>query len=82
MDVVVEVRVMTLPVMTSVMVIRYSVMTPLMSSVGGEAQDSEKEVELAGASTTFWGGLDGAELENRTLIWRLRWWCWCILGII
>ena len=60
MDVVVEVSVMTRPVITSVMVIRYSVMTPLMSSDGGGAQESERDVELAGVSITFRGGLDGA----------------------
>ena len=60
-DVVVAVRVMTLPVMTSVIVIRYSVMTPLISFIGGGAHDSETEVELAGRSVTFWGELDGAE---------------------
>ena len=60
MDVVVEVRLKTLPVMTSVMVIRYSLMTPLTSLNGGGVHDSVMEVELAGVSTTFRGGLDGA----------------------
>ena len=64
MDVVVEVRLMTLPVMTSVMVIRYSVMTPLISLTGGGAHDSEMEVELAGASVTFCGELDGAGKQS------------------
>ena len=51
---------MTLPVTTSVMVIRYMVMTPLTSFTGGGAQESKMDVELAGVSVMFWGGLDGA----------------------
>ena len=64
MDVVVEVSLMILPVITSVMVMRYSVTIPLMSSEGGGSHDREMEVELAGESTTFWGGLDGAEVDT------------------
>ena len=61
MDVVVEVRVMTRPVMISVMVILYSVMIPLISPAGGGAQDNVMEEELAGTSWMLWGGLVGAE---------------------
>ena len=59
-EVVVEFKVMFLLVMTSVMVMRYSLMIPLMSAVGGVAHDSTMEVELTGVSVMFWGGLDGA----------------------
>ena len=51
---------MILPVITSVMLIRYCVITPLMSVVGGGDQVSLIEVELTGDSTTFCGGLVGA----------------------
>lgn len=64
MDVVVETKMMTLPVMTSVIVIRYSVMTPFMSPEGGAPHDSPIDVELTGDSTMFWGGLVGAEKEK------------------
>ena len=60
MDVVVDTRLMTLPVMTSVMVMRYSVMTPLTSLLGGGPHDRPMDVELAGVSTMFWGGAVGA----------------------
>ena len=57
----------TRPVATSVMLIRYSTMTPLMSAAGGGAQVRDMEVELTGASTTLRGGLVGAEGKKR---WR------------
>ena len=60
-DVVVEVRLNTLPVMTSVMVIRYSLTTPLTSLNGGGAHDSEMDEELVGVRTIFWGELEGAK---------------------
>ena len=56
---------MTRPVTTSVMLIRYSAITPLMSLAGGGAQDSEMEVELTGDSRTFCGGLVGAGKEMK-----------------
>ena len=59
-DVVVEVKVRTLLVITSVIVIRYSTMTPLISLATGGFHDRVMEVELAGVSTTFRGGLVGA----------------------
>lgn len=71
MDIVVETRVMTLPVMTSVMVMRYSVMTPLMSPANGGAHNSPMDVELTGESTMFWGGLEGAEKSKRGKCQRL-----------
>ncbi len=61
MEVVVEVRVMTLPVITSVMVILYSVMIPFWVLAGGGDQESPMDVELTGERTTFWGGLLGAK---------------------
>ena len=76
MDVVVDTRLMTLPVITSVMVMRYSVTTPFTSLAGGGPHDSPMDVELAGVSTIFWGGAVGAEMrQNRshkkTIAWRL-----------
>ena len=74
MDDVVEFKVIFIPVMTSVMVMRYSLIIPLMSAVGGGFHDKEMEVELTGANMTFWGGLDGAERKNRFhhMLWRVK----------
>lgn len=60
MEVVDEVRVMILPVSTSVMVILYSMTIPLTSPEGGGNHDRRMEVEVAGVSITFCGGLEGA----------------------
>lgn len=65
-DVVMEVRVMIRPVMTSVMVILYSVMMPFVSPTGGGTQESVMDVELAGASWMLWGGLVGAEMSKNS----------------
>ena len=56
-EVVVDVKLITLPVMTSVIIMRYSVMTPLMSFDGGGNHVRLMEVELTGESWTLWGGL-------------------------
>ena len=45
-DVVVEVRVSSLPVLTSVMLIRYSVIMPFKLLARGGDHDNEMEVEL------------------------------------
>ena len=60
MEVVVLVRVMSLPVMTSVMLILYCVMTPFRSPAGGGDHEMLMDEELIGASLTFCGGLVGA----------------------
>ena len=59
-EVVADVRLITLPVTTSVMMILYSVMTPLMSLAGGFDHVRLMEVELTGDICTLWGGLEGA----------------------
>ena len=60
MDVVVEVRVSTLPVLTSVMLIRYSVTMPFRLLARGGDHDKEMEVELAAETVNPSGALDGA----------------------
>lgn len=52
-EVVVDVKLITLPVTTSVMVIRYSVMTPLVLLEGGGDHVRLMEVELIGESWTL-----------------------------
>ncbi len=53
MEVVVEVRLMTLPVITSVKVILYSVITPFWVLAGGGDQESLMDMELTGERTKF-----------------------------
>ena len=60
MDVVVKVRVSTLPVLTSVMLIRYSVIMPFKLLARGGDHDKEIEVELAAETVNPSGALDGA----------------------
>ena len=64
MEATVELKLMILPVLTSVTMIWYNVMTPLVSFIGGGAHDSDIEVELTGATATCCGGLDGAKCER------------------
>ena len=59
-DVVVEVRVSTLPVLTSVMLIWYSVIMPFKLLARGGDHDKEMEVELAAETANLSGALDGA----------------------
>ena len=60
MDVVVEVRVSSLPVLTSVMLMRYSVIMPFKLQARGGDHDKEMEVELAAETANLSGALDGA----------------------
>ena len=60
MDVVVDVSKKTLPVSISVMLIRYSRITPLVSDVGGGDQDRVIVSELILVPVRFWGELLGA----------------------
>ncbi len=55
---------MTLPVITSVILILYCLMTPLMSLVGGGDQDMLIELELTEDSPTFCGEVLGAEQKQ------------------
>ena len=48
------------PVSSSVMLILYSVMIPLVSSRGGGAQESWMDVELMAVALISSGGADGA----------------------
>ena len=61
MDVVVEVRISSLPVLTSVMFIRYSVIMPFKLLARGGDHDKEMEVELAAETANPSGALDGAK---------------------
>ena len=67
MEVVVEVSVITLPVLTSVMLMRYSVMIPLRLLAKGGDHDREMEVELVGDTVKLSGALDGA-IQRRIVI--------------
>ena len=67
MDVVVEVRVSTLPVLTSVMLIRYSVIMPFKLLARGGDHDKEMEVELAADTANPSGALDGARRRTRII---------------
>ena len=60
MDVVVDVRKKILPVSTSVMLILYSRMTPLLSDAGGGDQEIIIVSELVLDPVRFWGELLGA----------------------
>ena len=60
MEVVVLVKVMTLPVMTSVMLILYCMMTPFRSPTGGGDHEMPMDEELVAESLTLCGGLVGA----------------------
>ena len=59
-DVVVEVNVSSLPVSTSVMLIRYSVIMPFKLPARGGDHDKEIEVELVANTIKPSGALDGA----------------------
>ena len=59
-EVVGDVKFIVLPVITSVIMMRYSDITPLMSLEGGGDQVISMEVELTEESWTLCGGLDGA----------------------
>lgn len=64
----VDVRLITLLVMTSVMRMWYSLITPLMSLEGGGDHVRLIEVELTGRTWTLCGGLEGAivcDLSNK-----------------
>lgn len=67
MDVVVEVSVITLPVLTSVMLMRYSVTIPLRLPGKGGDHDREMEVELVGDTVKLSGALDGA-IKRRIVV--------------
>ena len=61
------VKVMTLPVMTSVMLILYCVMTPFWPPAGGGDHEMLMDEELIGASLTFCGGLEGAGENSKEI---------------
>ena len=63
-DVVVEVRVSSLPVLTSVMLIWYSVIMPFKLLARGGDHDKEMEVELSVDTVNPSGALDGARKDT------------------
>ena len=46
-------------------------MMPFLVASGGGAHDRRTDVELMGEPLTFWGGLDGATVNNVANFWPL-----------